>query len=128
VGLTVETRRFYERYLNVTLDAAAARKVAMKRPLTIPFLLAVLGLTAPISLYLGRYPVTLSDLRRFLFLQSSHGASAPDSRQLHLLKNIIIDIRLPRIAAAILIGAALMDNFKKNHILLYGCRVCSKTQ
>jgi iron complex transport system permease protein len=79
----------------------------MNRSMAIFFLLAVLGLTALISLSLGRYPVTLGDLRRFLLPQSSHSATAPDSRQLHLLKNIIVDIRMPRIAAAILIGAAL---------------------
>jgi iron complex transport system permease protein len=79
----------------------------MKPSMTILFLLAVLGLTALISLYLGRYQVTLSDLGRFLFLHSSDGASALDSRQCDLLKNIIVDIRMPRIAAAILIGAAL---------------------
>jgi iron complex transport system permease protein len=79
----------------------------MNRSMTISLLLAVLGLTALISLSLGRYPVTPGDLRRFLLPQSSPGAPAPDSRQLHLLKNIIVDIRLPRIAAAILIGAAL---------------------
>jgi iron complex transport system permease protein len=79
----------------------------MNRSMTISLLLAVLGLTALISLSLGRYPVTPGDLRRFLLPQSFPGAPAPDSRQLHLLKNIIVDIRLPRIAAAILIGAAL---------------------
>lgn len=79
----------------------------MNRSMAISLLLAVLGLTALVSLSLGRYPVTLGDLRRFLLPQSSPGAPAPDSRQLHLLKNIIVDIRLPRIAAAILIGAAL---------------------
>jgi iron complex transport system permease protein len=79
----------------------------MKRRLVIPFLLAVLCLAALISLSLGRYPVTLSDLSRFLFLQSPDRVPAMDSRQYHLLKNIIVDIRMPRIAAAILIGAAL---------------------
>ena len=79
----------------------------MKHPLTISLLLAALGLTALISLSLGRYPVTLGDLSRLLFPQSSHGAAALDSRQYHLLKNIVVDIRMPRIAAAILIGAAL---------------------
>jgi len=70
----------------------------MNRSMTISLLLAVLGLTALISLSLGRYPVTPGDLRRFLLPQSSHSAPAPDSRRLQLLKNIIVDIRMPRIA------------------------------
>jgi iron complex transport system permease protein len=79
----------------------------MKPSLMIPLLLAVLCLAALISLCLGRYPVTLSDMSRFLLLPGSDGRPAMDSRQYHLLKNIIVDIRLPRIGAAILIGAAL---------------------
>jgi iron complex transport system permease protein len=79
----------------------------MKRPMIIPLLLAVLVLTTLISLSLGRYPVTLSDMSRFLLLNSFDSASATDSRHYDILRNILFDIRLPRIAAAILIGAAL---------------------
>ncbi len=79
----------------------------MKRPMIIPLLLAVLVLTTLISLSLGRYPVTLSDMSRFLLLNSFDSASATDSRHYDILRNILFDIRLPRIAAAILTGAAL---------------------
>ena len=72
----------------------------------IPVLAAVLCLTAVISLSLGRYPVSPGDLVRFVGMQISDGPDM-DARHYQLLKNILVDIRLPRIAAAILIGAAL---------------------
>lgn len=78
----------------------------MKGPMIISIMLTVLGMTALISLCLGRYPVTLGDLAGFAGLRISDGA-AMDDRQYHILKNILIDIRMPRIAAAVLIGAAL---------------------
>lgn len=78
----------------------------MKPPLVISVLLAVLVLTALISLSLGRYPVSLGDLVGFVGQRIS-GRPVPDSRQFQILTNILVDIRLPRIAAAVLIGAGL---------------------
>ncbi len=72
----------------------------------IPVLLAVLCLTALISVCLGRYPLSLGDLGRFVGLRVSD-LPVMDSRQYQIIKNILIDIRLPRIAAAILIASAL---------------------
>ena len=78
----------------------------MNRKMMIPVLLAVLCLTALISVCLGRYPLSLDDLGRFVGLRVSD-LPVMDSRQYQIIKNILIDIRLPRIAAAILIGSAL---------------------
>lgn len=78
----------------------------MNRKMMIPVLLAVLCLTALISVCLGRYPLSLGDLGRFVGLRVSD-LPVMDSRQYQIIKNILIDIRLPRIAAAILIGSAL---------------------
>jgi iron complex transport system permease protein len=78
----------------------------VKRSIVIPVLAGVVCLTALVSLTLGRYPVGLADLARFLGLPLSHGP-AMSERQLQIIKNILVDIRLPRIMAAMLIGAGL---------------------
>jgi iron complex transport system permease protein len=78
----------------------------MNPRMIIPLLLVVLIVTALISLSLGRYPVSLNDLAGFIGQQLS-GQPAPDSRRFQILKNILVDIRLPRISAAVLIGAGL---------------------
>ena len=78
----------------------------MKRSIVIPILVVVVGLTAMVSLTLGRYPAGLADLARFLGLSSSHAPVMPD-RQLQIIQNILVDIRLPRVTAAMLIGAGL---------------------
>lgn len=72
----------------------------------IPLLLVILCVTVLISLSLGRYPVSLSDAGRFIGMQISD-QSLLEARHYKLLKNILVDIRLPRIMAAILIGSAL---------------------
>ncbi|MDD2391029.1 MAG: iron ABC transporter permease [Desulfobacterales bacterium] len=72
----------------------------------ISVLFVVLCLTALISLSLGRYPVSVGDILRVMGLMVSD-QPVTDEHQYLILKNILIDIRLPRITAAILIGAAL---------------------
>ncbi|ADJ23557.1 transport system permease protein [Hyphomicrobium denitrificans ATCC 51888] len=57
------------------------------------------------SLALGRYPLTLSDISEFV--QASLGLRELAPERYALLHNIIVDIRLPRVLAAALIGAAL---------------------
>lgn len=57
------------------------------------------------SLALGRYPLTLSDIGEFA--QASLGLRELAPERYALLHNIIVDIRLPRVLAAALIGAAL---------------------
>jgi iron complex transport system permease protein len=72
------------------------------------FTLLVLCLTTVlvISLLLGRYPLSAADLLMFLG-DRLFGATATDAQRLALISNIFIDIRLPRIFAALLVGAAL---------------------
>lgn len=79
----------------------------MKRSIMIPFLLALLGLTALISLSLGRYPVSIADMCHFACLQFSGAAPEDGRRNYQIIKTVLVDIRLPRIAAAVLIGACL---------------------
>ena len=78
----------------------------MKRSMVIPILMAVAGLTALVSLTLGRYPVELADLAGFIGLPFSPAPNL-SAREGQILKNILVDIRLPRITAAMLIGAGL---------------------
>ncbi|GBC59485.1 ABC transporter permease [Desulfonema ishimotonii] len=78
----------------------------MRRSLLIPALLALLCVTALISLGMGRYPVAPGDMFRCLSHTVS-GTLPTGDRQLAVIRNILIDIRLPRIVAAMLIGASL---------------------
>lgn len=80
----------------------------MRRPrlfsISALLMLALLGMTA-VSLAVGRYPLSLADI--WEFLQASVGLRDIGSERYALLYNIIVEIRLPRVLAAILIGAAL---------------------
>jgi iron complex transport system permease protein len=76
----------------------------VKHSLTILLLLALVAGTATASLCLGRYPVGLGEVAGYLGLLSN---SAAADRDLQIIHSVLVDIRLPRIAAAILIGAAL---------------------
>ncbi len=78
----------------------------MKRSLLFPVLSLILVLTAAFSLTLGKYPLTLDDITGF-FLLKMFGVGDIDPEHFLLLGNLLIDIRLPRILAAILIGASL---------------------
>ncbi|NLA74293.1 MAG: iron ABC transporter permease [Deltaproteobacteria bacterium] len=80
--------------------------MAIKKPLILPVLVLVLCLITLVSLSLGKYPVSIDDLFRFLCTWVS-GEEFIDSQKYKLLENIFFDIRFVRIAAAILIGAAL---------------------
>ncbi len=78
----------------------------MKSSFLIFGLLALLCFTAILSLCLGRYPVSCSELLTF----GGHfisGSFPTDDHHLRVIQNIVVDIRLPRIVAAILIGASL---------------------
>jgi iron complex transport system permease protein len=72
------------------------------------FLFLVIGLilVSAVSLTLGKYPVALRDMALF-FVDKVFHTGHLDSEKTHLLKNLLIDIRLPRIIAALLIGASL---------------------
>jgi iron complex transport system permease protein len=78
----------------------------MKNSLVIIILLIILITIVLISLLLGRYPVSMADAQLF-FKSHTLEQSVLDNPRIQTLKNILINIRLPRIAAAILIGAAL---------------------
>lgn len=70
------------------------------------FLLGLILLGAMIlSLTLGRYPLSIGDISAFF--QAAIGLREIEPERYALLQNIIVEIRLPRILAAVLIGAAL---------------------
>jgi len=78
----------------------------MKRSLLFPVLSLLLVLTAAFSLTLGKYPLMMDDITGF-FAFKMFGVSDLDPERCLLLGSLLIDIRLPRILAAILIGASL---------------------
>lgn len=67
--------------------------------------LALLLAACILALSQGRYPLPTGDVSRF-FLATAGLIQLPESRYA-FLHNLIIDIRLPRILAAMLVGAAL---------------------
>lgn len=73
------------------------------------FLFGLIGiglcLSVLISLALGRYEIDLSTLSQLLLWKFFNIGQAP--HDVTLLSNIVFDIRLPRILAVILVGAAL---------------------
>ena len=78
----------------------------MKVPATISALAVLLIGLVLASMVMGRYPIAPGDIWGF-FRQSISDGVWLSPGQYQLLKNIFIDIRLPRIAAAVLIGASL---------------------
>lgn len=72
----------------------------------LPLLALLLTVLALCSLTLGKYPVSTADT--LLFLQHKLlGLGTLDEARWQLLHNVLWEIRAPRIAAAMLIGAAL---------------------
>lgn len=80
--------------------------MTMKRNLLFPVLSFILVLTALVSMTFGKYPLELSDITGF-FLFKFFGIGHVDPERYRLLGNLLLDIRMPRIIAAILIGASL---------------------
>lgn len=78
----------------------------MKRHGLMLLLPALLVATVLFSFTLGRFPVTWKEIGGFA-LQSILGVEMMDEQKLKALGNILIAIRLPRIMAAALAGAAL---------------------
>lgn len=78
----------------------------INRSLLFPSLVFLLILAVVCSMALGKYPLALSDIVNFCFFKL-FGVSSLDQERCRLLQNLIIDIRLPRILAACLIGASL---------------------
>lgn len=81
---------------------ATARAPARVRWLIAPLLALVAAL---IALSFGRYPVSAWETMHFLV--AVIGLATMEPERYALLYNLIIEIRLPRVLAAILIGAAL---------------------
>ena len=77
----------------------------MKKNIWIPCLVFLLIFTVLFSLTLGKYEINLREI--FAFLSASAGFGSMDEEQYALFSNILLDIRLPRIVAAALIGSAL---------------------
>jgi iron complex transport system permease protein len=78
----------------------------MKRNLLFPVLSLILLLTAAFSMTLGKYPLALSDITGF-FLFKIFGVGSIEPERSLLLGSLLIDIRMPRIISATLIGASL---------------------
>lgn len=78
---------------------------AVKKNLWIPCLLLLLIFTVLMSLTLGKYEITMGEI--FQFLAAWTGMGSLEREKYTLLSNILLDIRLPRIVAAALIGSAL---------------------
>jgi iron complex transport system permease protein len=86
----------------VTLAAAAAPAVRIFRWLLAPMLMLTAALLA---LSLGRYPLPATETLHFL--AAAAGFADIDPERYTLLHNLIVEIRLPRVLAAILVGASL---------------------
>lgn len=78
----------------------------MKPSILLTLLGVLLGLAALVSLTLGRFPTSLEDILYYAACLVKQGDPL-DGHRFQLLGNILVDIRLPRILAAMLIGASL---------------------
>jgi len=77
----------------------------MKNSFLFGLIVVSLGASMLISLALGRYEIELGTLWQLLVWKVLNLGSAP--HDVTLLSNIVFDIRLPRILAVVLVGAAL---------------------
>lgn len=77
----------------------------MKNSFLFGLITIALGMSILISLALGRYEIDLMTLIHLVLWKVMNIGSAPNDAT--LLSNIVFDIRLPRILAVILVGAAL---------------------
>ena len=77
----------------------------MKRTGILLLLTFILGTVVMVSLGLGKYHIPLRDLCRFLV--DGGGPGLLGSEQREMIHNLVFGIRLPRIIAAVLVGAAL---------------------
>lgn len=79
----------------------------MTRRLLLLSLLGLLGAAILASLVAGRYPVTLSEIGAFLGHELFEMNTPLDEEKLQTVSILLVQIRLPRVLAAILVGAAL---------------------
>lgn len=66
---------------------------------------ALLSAACALALTQGRYPLALADLARFA--AAGIGVLDLPRAEFELLRNVIVEIRLPRVLAAVLVGASL---------------------
>jgi iron complex transport system permease protein len=85
---------------------STARHSFGKKTLPLASGLIFLLATILVSLGLGKYPLSPKGILAF-FSQQWFGAIYYPAEQMRILKNVLLDIRLPRILAAALIGASL---------------------
>ena len=78
----------------------------MKKSSLLLILFTILIIVSFSSLTLGKYPVPVSDILQFFF-NNYFNIGSMDSEKAKLLENLIMEIRLPRIFAALMIGASL---------------------
>ena len=78
----------------------------MRRPGILPILSVLVLLTAVGSLALGKYHLSLQDITGFFLFKIFH-LGRMDEATVEMLQNLLMEIRLPRILAALLIGASL---------------------
>jgi len=76
------------------------------KPLPLLMFILIFIVVVLVSLALGKYPLPLTEIVNF-FVYKFFGRGSFDAERLRLLENLIIEIRLPRIITASLIGAAL---------------------
>ena len=77
-----------------------------EKSVLIPLLLLLLFMAILVSMSLGRYPITYGEMYDFLVAVLS-GQGPEGCQKYSVFKNIFFDIRLPRIVAAMLVGASL---------------------
>lgn len=76
------------------------------KPLPLFVFALILVIVVLVSLALGKYPLQLTEIINF-FTYKFFGWGTFDADRLQLLQNLVLEIRLPRIINAALIGAAL---------------------
>ncbi len=94
--------------MNEPLSPSAAKAAPRASPRAfalLPGLGVLLAATALTALGSGRYPVAAADI--LCFFGNAMGVPLLDARQYDLMYNLLVEIRLPRVLAAILVGAAL---------------------
>ena len=81
------------------------RAAALPWPRLGPGLMAAVAAAMLFALCIGRYPLPLADILRFL--GAALGLVELPAREYDTLFNLIVRIRLPRVLAAVLVGSAL---------------------
>ncbi len=85
---------------------SAGKPPEIRRALSFTGILLLLPVVILLSLGLGKYPVSPKEIVEF-FSQKWFGTVYFTAERIGILKNVLLDIRLPRVIAASLIGAAL---------------------